>query len=86
MQRAVRRDRAGVQGDAARADQAAAGPLIVAALDNGHGYQSVFYFIYFIYFIAGTWLVGAIVLAVFGTRTRSTRLAEAERQRVGVPA
>ncbi|MFG3026524.1 MFS transporter [Streptomyces sp. NPDC048254] len=58
----------------------AAGPLIVAALYNGHGYQSVFYF------IAGTWLVGAIVLAVFGTRTRSVRLAEAERQRVSVPA
>ncbi|QQM42287.1 MFS transporter [Streptomyces liliifuscus] len=58
----------------------AAGPLIVAALYNGHGYQSVFYF------IAGTWLVGAIVLAVFGPLTRSARLAEAERQRAGVPA
>lgn len=58
----------------------AAGPLIVAALYNGHGYQSVFCF------IAGTWLLGAMALAAFGTRTRSARLAEAERQRVSVPA
>ncbi|MGW6011414.1 MFS transporter [Streptomyces sp. NPDC055210] len=57
----------------------AAGPLIVAALYTGHGYQSVFYF------IAGTWLVGAVTLAAFGTRTRATRLAEAESQRVRVP-
>jgi putative MFS transporter len=42
----------------------AAGPLIVAALYNGSGYQSVFLF------IAGTWLVGAVILAVFGPRTR----------------
>lgn len=47
----------------------AAGPLIVAALYNGSGYQSVFFF------IAGTWLVGALVLAVFGPRTRAARLA-----------
>ncbi|MFJ2263104.1 MFS transporter [Streptomyces sp. NPDC087844] len=57
----------------------AAGPLIVAALYTGHGYQSVFYF------IAGTWLVGAVTLAAFGTRTRSARLAEAESKRVHVP-
>ncbi|PSM41913.1 MFS transporter [Streptomyces dioscori] len=57
----------------------AAGPLIVAALYTGHGYQSVFYF------IAGTWLVGAVTLAAFGARTRATRLAEAESQRVRVP-
>ncbi|MFH8465253.1 MFS transporter [Streptomyces sp. NPDC017991] len=57
----------------------AAGPLIVAALYTGHGYRSVFYF------IAGTWLVGAVALAAFGARTRSTRLAEAESQRVRVP-
>ncbi|MFE1802844.1 MFS transporter [Streptomyces sp. NPDC059517] len=57
----------------------AAGPLIVAALYTGHGYQSVFYF------IAGTWLVGAVTLAAFGTRTRATRLAEAEPQRTRVP-
>jgi putative MFS transporter len=57
----------------------AAGPLIVAALYNGHGYRSVFYF------IAGTWLVGAVALAAFGPRTRSARLADAERQRLGVP-
>jgi putative MFS transporter len=42
----------------------AAGPLIIAALYNGSGYRSVFMF------IAGTWLFGAIVLAVFGPRTR----------------
>lgn len=54
--------------------------MVQKAPYNGHGYQSVFYF------IAGTWLVGAIVLALFGTRTRSARLAEAERQREGVPA
>ncbi|MEU7767968.1 MFS transporter [Nocardia sp. NPDC049190] len=49
----------------------AAGPLIVAALYNRSGYQSVFLF------IAGTWLVGAIVLAVFGPKTRRARLAAA---------
>ncbi|MBZ6231662.1 MFS transporter [Streptomyces olivaceus] len=49
----------------------AAGPLIVAALYNGHGYQSVFYF------IAGTWLFGAIALSVFGPRTRPARTATA---------
>ncbi|WP_328451909.1 MULTISPECIES: MFS transporter [unclassified Amycolatopsis] len=48
----------------------AAGPLIVAALYNGSGYQSVFLF------IAGTWLVGAVVLAVFGPRTRPRTRAE----------
>jgi putative MFS transporter len=42
----------------------AAGPLIIAALYNGSGYRSVFVF------IAGTWLFGAIVLALFGPRTR----------------
>ncbi|MFD6287558.1 MFS transporter [Streptomyces anthocyanicus] len=57
----------------------AAGPLIVAALYTGHGYRSVFYF------IAGTWLVGAVTLAAFGARTRATRLAAAESQRVRVP-
>ncbi len=48
----------------------AAGPLIVAGLYNGSGYQSVFFF------IAGTWLVGALVLAAFGPRTRAARLAQ----------
>ena len=47
----------------------AAGPLIIAALYNGSGYQSVFYF------ISGTWLFGAVVLAIFGPRTRQARLA-----------
>ncbi|MGI5466823.1 MFS transporter [Streptomyces sp. CA-132043] len=42
----------------------AAGPLIIAALYNSTGYQSVFYF------IAGTWILGAVVLAVFGPRTK----------------
>ncbi|VVJ17922.1 Uncharacterised protein [Amycolatopsis camponoti] len=48
----------------------AAGPLIVAGLYNGSGYRSVFFF------IAGTWLVGALVLAAFGPRTRAARLAQ----------
>lgn len=41
----------------------AAGPLIIAALYTWQGYRSVFIF------IAATWLIGAIVLAVFGPRT-----------------
>jgi MFS transporter, putative metabolite:H+ symporter len=49
----------------------AVGPLIVAALYTGSGYQAVFFF------IAGTWLFGAIVLALFGTSTRKARLAQA---------
>jgi MFS transporter, putative metabolite:H+ symporter len=48
----------------------AAGPLIIAALYNRSGYQSVFYF------IAGTWLVGAIALALFGPNTRQARLTQ----------
>ncbi|MFC9428971.1 MFS transporter [Streptomyces sp. NPDC056987] len=47
----------------------AVGPLVIAALYNRTGYQSVFYF------IAGAWLVGALTLAVFGPRTRAARLA-----------
>lgn len=42
----------------------AAGPLVIAYLYNGHGYQSVFFF------IAGTWIFGAAVLALFGPRTK----------------
>ncbi|MDT7743475.1 MAG: transporter, putative metabolite:H+ symporter [Actinomycetota bacterium] len=42
----------------------AAGPLVIAALYTGSGYRSVFVF------IAGTWIVGALVVAVFGPRTR----------------
>ncbi|MFE6887699.1 MFS transporter [Streptomyces sp. NPDC057694] len=57
----------------------AAGPLIVAALYNGHGYQSVFFF------IAGTWTVGALVLAVFGPRTRRARLAAAAPVKDALP-
>ncbi|WP_053846131.1 MFS transporter [Streptomyces sp. NRRL B-24085] len=56
----------------------AAGPLIVAALYNGHGYQSVFCF------IAGTWLVGAIVLAAFGPRTRPKRVPVDQPRRESV--
>lgn len=47
----------------------AAGPLVVAALYDNHGYRSVFYF------IAVTWLAGAVVLAVFGPRTRRAAMA-----------
>ncbi|GLY39801.1 putative metabolite transport protein YyaJ [Amycolatopsis sp. NBRC 101858] len=54
----------------------AVGPLIVAALYNGSGYQSVFLF------IAGTWLVGAVVLAIFGPRTRQARLKPATTETV----
>jgi MFS transporter, putative metabolite:H+ symporter len=46
----------------------AVGPLIIAALYTGAGYHSVFFF------IAGTWLVGAVALALFGPRTRRARL------------
>lgn len=48
----------------------AAGPLIIAGLYTGSGYQSVFFF------IAGTWLFGAIVLAIFGPKTRPKPLAQ----------
>ncbi len=52
----------------------AAGPLIVASLYTHHGYRSVFFF------IAGSWLVGAVTLAVFGPRTRAARLARTAQQ------
>ena len=52
--------------------------MIVAALYNGHGYQSVFYF------IAGTWLVGAIVLAAFGPRTRPKGVVAEQHRRESV--
>lgn len=44
----------------------------MAALYAGSGYRSVFLF------IAGTWLVGAVVLAVFGPRTRPSAVTRAE--------
>ncbi|AEN08091.1 MULTISPECIES: MFS transporter [unclassified Streptomyces] len=47
----------------------AAGPLMIAGIYNGVGYEAVFMF------IAGTWTVGALVLAVFGPATRRQRLA-----------
>jgi len=49
----------------------AAGPLIIAALYTGSGYASVFVF------IAAMWIVGAIVVALFGPRTRQRRGAAA---------
>lgn len=49
----------------------AVGPLIIAGLYGGLGYQAVFYF------IAATWVVGALVLAMFGPATRKARLAAA---------
>jgi putative MFS transporter len=55
----------------------AAGPLIIAALYTGSGYQSVFVF------IAATWIVGALAVAVFGPRTRVRRPAP---DAVGSPA
>jgi MFS transporter, putative metabolite:H+ symporter len=48
----------------------AAGPLIIAALYQSSGYQSVFYF------VAGTWAVGALTLAFFGPRTRPAHPVE----------
>ena len=53
----------------------AVGPLIIAGLYTGAGYQSVFFF------IAGMWLVGALALAVFGPRTRQARLAQTAEAR-----
>lgn len=47
----------------------AVGPLMIAGIYNGVGYQAVFVF------IAATWTVGAVVLAVFGPATRRQRLA-----------
>ncbi|OUM45575.1 MFS transporter [Arthrobacter sedimenti] len=46
----------------------AAGPLIIAALYTRTGYESVFIF------IAGTWMVGALALAIFGPMTKRARL------------
>lgn len=46
----------------------AAGPLIIAALYTGSGYRSVFVF------IAATWFVGAVAVALFGPRTRQRPL------------
>lgn len=52
----------------------AVGPLIIAALYSGYGYMTVFYF------IAGTWVAGALALAVFGPATRKIRLEAAAAQ------
>ncbi|GAA2358722.1 MFS transporter [Saccharopolyspora halophila] len=49
----------------------AIGPLIIAGLYSGYGYQTVFYF------IAGTWVVGVLALALFGPATRKIRLRAA---------
>lgn len=45
------------------------GPLMIAFLYNGYGYKSVFYF------IAATWFVGAVTVALFGPKTKKDRLA-----------
>jgi putative MFS transporter len=50
----------------------AAGPLIIASLYSSSGYESVFIF------IAGTWMVGAVALAIFGPATRRARLILAD--------
>lgn len=47
------------------------GPIIISSLFTGYGYASVFYF------IAGTWLVGAIVLGLFGQNTKNKDIAGA---------
>lgn len=49
----------------------AVGPLIIAALYGGFGYRTVFAF------IAGTWIVGALALALFGPATRKIRTSSA---------
>ncbi|MFD6241229.1 MULTISPECIES: MFS transporter [Streptomyces] len=49
----------------------AVGPLMIAGIYNGIGYEAVFMF------IAGTWTLGALVLAFFGPATRRQRLAAA---------
>ncbi|MGW0788840.1 MFS transporter [Streptomyces sp. NPDC002911] len=53
----------------------AVGPLMIAGIYNGVGYEAVFIF------IAGTWTAGAIVLALFGPATRRRRLAAQEKQK-----
>lgn len=58
----------------------AAGPLIIAGLYTGSGYQSVFFF------IAGTWLFGAIVLAIFGPKTRPKPLALVRAKEAAAPS
>ncbi|GAA4917175.1 putative MFS transporter [Actinomycetospora succinea] len=55
----------------------AAGPLIIAALYTGSGYQAVFVF------IAATWVVGAVVVALFGPRTKLRTPAVAPPNPVG---
>ncbi|MDT2005713.1 MFS transporter [Rhodococcus opacus] len=55
------------------------GPLIIAALYTGSGYQSVFYF------IAGSWLIGAVALAVFGPKNRQAPSADSATEATTVP-
>jgi MFS transporter, putative metabolite:H+ symporter len=57
----------------------AAGPLIIAALYTGSGYKSVFFF------IAGSWLVGALVVALFGPRTRQAHIIAATEEAQPAP-
>ena len=56
----------------------AAGPLIIVAIYGASGYAAVFMF------IAGTWFLGAAVLAVFGRRTREQKDSPAPEQRESV--
>ncbi|MFD6322265.1 MFS transporter [Streptomyces sp. NPDC058442] len=61
----------------------AVGPLMIAGIYTDVGYEAVFMF------IAGTWTVGAIVLALFGPATRRRRLAAeaaAREEQGAVPA
>lgn len=58
----------------------AVGPLIIAALYSGYGYQTVFAF------IAGTWIVGVLVLALFGPATRKVRMRSARGDAPPSPA
>ena len=57
-------------------------PLLIAALytGSGAGYKHVFFF------IAGTWAVGAIVLAIFGPATRRLRLEQEAQEQAALAA
>lgn len=46
------------------------GPIIISYIFTHSGYQSVFYF------IASTWLIGAVVIGFFGPRTKKRRIEE----------
>lgn len=54
------------------------GPIIISSLFLAHGYQSVFMF------VAGTWLVGAIVLGLFGPSTKGQNMDEVGETEVSI--